>query len=227
MLCAQSGHRQKSGTCPHRVCSTCGDTGHSARECPSKTVSICNSSGDEMHQQHGCSSDEVCDRCQEHGHIEADCAQTTMQSMRQLRPHRNARSFECREHKCTHECKDVMGPKGHNKKNCPETMDRICAICEACGSSKYRSARSFECPEHTCQCTKCNSALSESKFETLAELANSAKKLGTVPHAQTTKPTNRRCQNRLAEPTVPSVESPLVPEWHWQSCSHPPGLGRS
>ena len=32
-LCAQSGHRQQRGTCPYRVCNTCGETGHSAREC--------------------------------------------------------------------------------------------------------------------------------------------------------------------------------------------------
>ncbi len=38
-LCAQSGHRQKSGTCPYRVCSTCGAPGLSARECPSASPS--------------------------------------------------------------------------------------------------------------------------------------------------------------------------------------------
>ena len=40
-------------TCPCRVCGTCGATGHSARECLSETVGICNlnSCGDEAHQQ--------------------------------------------------------------------------------------------------------------------------------------------------------------------------------
>ena len=40
---------QKRGTCaacPYRVCSTCGTTGHSARECPSRTVGIRNSQPD-------------------------------------------------------------------------------------------------------------------------------------------------------------------------------------
>ena len=32
-LCAQPGHRQKIGSCLYRVCNTCGETGHSAREC--------------------------------------------------------------------------------------------------------------------------------------------------------------------------------------------------
>jgi hypothetical protein len=37
-LCAQPGHQQKRGTCLYRVCSTCGESGHSARECTSRTV---------------------------------------------------------------------------------------------------------------------------------------------------------------------------------------------
>ena len=43
-------------------------------------------------------------------------------------------------------CKGAMDPTGHNKTNCRETMDRICAIC---GSSKCQSATNFQCPEHT------------------------------------------------------------------------------
>ena len=46
-------------------------------------------------------------------------------------------------------CKGAMDPTGHNKTNCRETMDRICSICEACGSSKCQSATNFQCPEHT------------------------------------------------------------------------------
>ena len=72
-LCAQSGHRQRIGLCPYRVCRTCGATGHSARECPSKTVGVRQSCGDEAHMQHDCPSDEVCERCQEHGHNEVQC----------------------------------------------------------------------------------------------------------------------------------------------------------
>ena len=64
-LCAQSGHRQKIGSCPYRVCNTCGATGHSARECPSKTVGILNSCTEEAPMQHDRPSDEVCERCQE------------------------------------------------------------------------------------------------------------------------------------------------------------------
>ena len=61
-LCAQSGHRQKIGSCPYRVCKTCGATGHSARECPSKTISktIVNSCTEEAQMQHDRPSDEVC-----------------------------------------------------------------------------------------------------------------------------------------------------------------------
>ena len=96
--------------------------------------------------------------------------------------------------------------KGHNKKNCPETMDPICAICEA-------EARSFECPEHTC--TQCNGALPVSlKGQNLQPVRRN--------WALSTKPTARRCRNRLAEPTVPGIE----PSPAWQCCSHPPGLSR-
>ena len=72
-LCAQPGHRQKRGTCPYRECNTCGATGHSARECPSKTVSVRHSFTEEAQMQHDRPSDEVCERCREHGHIEAHC----------------------------------------------------------------------------------------------------------------------------------------------------------
>ena len=73
-------------------------------------------------------------------------------------------SFECRERKVLHAqnaqarwIDPNLIPKGHKKANCgprlncPEKLDRICAVCDAYGSSKsrYRSDRSFECPEHT------------------------------------------------------------------------------
>ena len=102
MLCAQSGHRQKSGTCPYRVCSTCGATGHSARECPFQTVGICNSCGDETQQQHDALATRLCVHCQEHGHDEAKCSRPKFRACCRSTL-RNARSFECREHKCTHE----------------------------------------------------------------------------------------------------------------------------
>jgi hypothetical protein len=48
-------------------------------------------------------------------------------------------------------CKGAIDLTGHNKTNCRETMDRICSICEACGSSKCQNATNFkfQCPEHT------------------------------------------------------------------------------
>ena len=209
MLCAQSGHRQKSGTCPYRVCSTCGATGHSARECPFKTVGICNSCGDETQQQHDALATRLCVHCQEHGHDEAKCSRPKFRACCRSTL-RNARSFECREHKCTHEMQRRDGFKrAQNKTNSRETMDRICAICEACGSSKYPSARSFECPEHTRTKLTPRLALSP-KGRKLHTSSDSEQKLSTVPHARTTKPSARRCQNRLAESTVPGVESPPV-----------------
>ena len=118
MLCAQSGHRRKSGTCPYRVCSTCGATGHSARECPFKTVGICNSCGDETQQQHDALATRLCVHCQEHGHDEAKCSRPKFRACCRSTL-RNARSFECREHKCTHEMQRRDGfksSKGHKIK---------------------------------------------------------------------------------------------------------------
>ena len=126
------------------------------------------------------------------------------------------------EHKCTHEMQRRDGFKrAQNKTNSRETMDRICAIYEACGSSKCQSARSVECPEHTRTKFTPRLALSPKgrKLHTSSE-----KKLSTVPYAQTTRPSARRCQNRLAEPTVPGVESqaPLVWQTRSRSCSNRP-----
>ena len=115
-LCAQSGHRQKIGSCLYRVCNTCGATGHSARECPSKT--IVNSSTEEAQMQHDRPSDEVCERCQEHGHDEAQCPEPRCKACGSSN-HRNAGSFECPEHKCS-KCKGALDPKGHNKNNCTQ-----------------------------------------------------------------------------------------------------------
>jgi hypothetical protein len=130
------------------LCSTCSATGHSARECPSKTVGICNSCGDKTHQQHDALLTRLCVHCQEHGHDEAKCFRPKYRACCRSTL-RNARSFECREHTCTHKCKGAMDPTGHNKTNCRKKMDRICSICEPCGSSKCQSATNFQCPEHT------------------------------------------------------------------------------
>jgi len=162
-LCAQPGHRQKIGTCPYRVCSTCGATGHSARECPSKIVGIRNSRSEETHEQHDRPSDEVCERCQEHGHNETDCPKPRCKACGSS-DHGSARSFDCPEHKCS-KCKGAMGPKGHNKNNCPEIRNTICTLCgeighdeercptrpcPACGCRTHRLPTHFDCPEHIC-----------------------------------------------------------------------------
>ena len=200
-----SGHPSKeSGKCPYRVCSTCGATGHSARESPYRTVGICNSCGDGTHQHHDRPRNDECEHSQGRGHIEADCPKPRCKACGRS-DHRIAWCYECLEHKCMH--KDATTPKmGHNTKNCPETMDPICAIREA-------EARSFECPEHTC--TKCNGALPVSpKGQNVQPVRRN--------WALSTKPTARRCRNRLAEPTVPGIEPSPV----WQCCSHPPRLSR-
>ena len=162
-LCAQSGHRQKRGTCPYRECNKCGATGHSARECPSKIVSVRHSFTEEAQMQHDRPSDEVCERCREHGHIEAQCPKPRCKACGSS-DHRNAESFECPEHKCT-KCTGTLDPKGHNKNNCPEMLNTICTLCEevghdeercptrpcpACGNRTHKSPMHFECPEHIC-----------------------------------------------------------------------------
>ena len=117
-LCAQPGHRQKRGTCLFRVCSICHETGHSARECTSKSVGIRNSCDDGTHQQRDSPSDEVCERCQEHGHNETSCSKPRCKACGSS-THKSAISFECPEHKCS-KCKGALDPKGHNRNNCPE-----------------------------------------------------------------------------------------------------------
>ena len=141
-LCAQSGHRQKRGTCPFRVCRTCGATGHSARECSSKTVGILNSCTEEAQMQHDRAIDEVCERCQEHGHSEAQCPKPRCKACGSSN-HRNAGSFECPEHKCS-KCKGALDPKGHNKNNCPQILSTICTLCEEVGHDEER------CPTRPC-----------------------------------------------------------------------------
>ncbi len=135
MLCAQSGHRQKSGTCPYRVCSTCGATGHSARECPSKTVGICNSCGDETDQQHDALETRLCVHCQEHGHDEAKCFIPKYRAAAG-QPSETLGASNAVSKNARTKCEGAMDPNGHSKTNCRETMDRICTICEECGSSK-------------------------------------------------------------------------------------------
>jgi hypothetical protein len=78
--------------------------------------------------------------------------------------HRNAKSFECPEHKCM-KCKGALDAKAHNKNNCPDMLDTICTLCEevghdkercpmrpcpACGNRTHKSPTHFECPEHIC-----------------------------------------------------------------------------
>ena len=113
-LRSQSGHRQKSGKCPYRVCSTCGATGHSARESPYRTVGICNSCGDGPQQHHDRPRVDECEHYQGRGHIEANCPKPRCKACGRS-DHRNARNFECREPKCT-KCRGVMTPKGQNKR---------------------------------------------------------------------------------------------------------------
>ena len=141
-LCAQYGHRQKRGTCPYRECNKCGATGHSARECPSKTVSVRHSFTEEAQMQHDRPSDEVCERCREHGHIEAHCPKPRCKACGSSN-HQNARSFECPEHKCS-KCKGALDPKGHNKNNCPQILSTICTLCEEVGHDEKR------CPTKLC-----------------------------------------------------------------------------
>jgi hypothetical protein len=75
-------------------------------------------------------------------------------------------------------CKGAMNPNGHNI-NCRETMDRICAICEACGSSKCQSDSNFQCPEHTR--TKLMPRLALSPKGRKLHIDDHEKKLSTVP----------------------------------------------
>ena len=43
--------------------------------------------------------------------------------------------------KCT-KCKAAMGPKGHNRNDCPETLDTICTLCEGLGTTRSDAQRS-------------------------------------------------------------------------------------
>ena len=166
-LCAQPGHRQKRGTCPFRVCSICHETGHSARECTSKSVGIRDSCDDGTHQQRDNPSDEVCERCQEHGHNETSCSKPRCKACGSS-THKSAISFECPEHKCS-KCQGALDPKGHNRNNCPLSQSAICTLCEeigheenrcptrpcpACGLRTHRLPTHHTCPEHIC--TTCN-----------------------------------------------------------------------
>ena len=104
------------------LCSTCSATGHSARECPSKTVGIYNSCGDKMHQQHDALLTRLCVHCQEHGHDEAKCFRPKYRACCRSTL-RNARNFECRERKCTHE----MQRRDGSKRACAGAVKRTAA----------------------------------------------------------------------------------------------------
>jgi len=58
-------------------------------------------------------------------------------------------------------------------------MDRICAICETCGSSKCQSDSNFQCPEHTR--TKLMPRLALSPKGRKLHIDDHEKKLSTVP----------------------------------------------
>ena len=169
-LCAQSGHRQQRGTCPYRVCNTCGETGHSARECNPR-CKACGSSDHRNSSSFAC-PEHKCSKCKgaldPKGHNKNNCPGSAVcEAVCEAcgsSDHRNAKSFECPEHKCT-KCKGTLDPKGHNKNNCPEMLNTICTLCEAvghdekrcptkpcpaCGNRTHKSPMHFECPEHIC-----------------------------------------------------------------------------
>ena len=170
-LCAQSGHRQKIGSCPYRVCNTCGETGHSARECNPNRCKACGSSDHRNSSNFAC-PEHKCSKCKgaldPKGHNKNNCprsavCEATCEACGSS-DHRNAKSFECPEHECT-KCKGTLDPKGHNKNNCPEMLNTICTLCEevghdeercptrpcpACGNRTHKSPTHFKCPEHIC-----------------------------------------------------------------------------
>jgi hypothetical protein len=102
---------------------------------------------DETHQQHDAPATRLCVHCKEHGHDEAKCFRPKYRACCRSTP-RIARSFERQSTNARTKCEGAMDPKGHNETNCRETMDRICAICEECGSSKCQSGTNSQCPEH-------------------------------------------------------------------------------
>jgi len=143
-LCAQSGHRQKRGTCPYRVCNTCGETGHSARECnprckacgssdhrnsssfacPEHKCSKCKGALDPKgHNKNNCPQilSTICTLCEEVGHDEERCPTRPCPACGN-RTHKSPMHFECPEHICA-----TCSEKGHNRTNCPTTQ------CETCG----------------------------------------------------------------------------------------------
>ena len=143
-MCAQPGHRQQRGSCPYRVCNTCGETGHSARECdprckacgssdhrnssnfacPEHKCSKCKGALDPKgHNKNNCPQilSTICTLCEEVGHDEERCPTRPCPACGN-RTHKSPMHFECPEHKCA-----TCGEKGHNRTNCPTTQ------CETCG----------------------------------------------------------------------------------------------
>ena len=121
-LCAQSGHRQKRGTCPYRVCNTCGETGHSARECNPR-CKACGSSDHRNSSNFAC-PEHKCSKCKgaldPKGHNKNNCPQILSTI-------------------CTL-CEEV----GHDEERCPTRP------CPACGNRTHKSPTHFKCPEHIC-----------------------------------------------------------------------------
>ena len=192
-LCAQSGHRQKIGSCPYRVCNTCGETGHSARECnprckacgssdhrnsssfacPEHKCSKCKGALDPKgHNKNNCPQilSTICTLCEEVGHDEERCPTRPCPACGN-RTHKSPMHFECPEHKCA-----ACDTKGHNSTNCPTTQCK--PRCKACGSSDHRNSSSSACPEH--KCAKCKGALDpkgHNKNNCPQQSVHSAKKL--------------------------------------------------
>ena len=113
-MCAQPGHRQQRGTCPYRVCNTCGETGHSARECNPR-CKACGSSDHRNSSSFAC-PEHKCSKCKgaldPKGHNKNNCPGSAVCEACGSSDHRNAKSFECPEHKCS-KCKGVLTTMAH------------------------------------------------------------------------------------------------------------------
>jgi hypothetical protein len=118
---------------------------------------------------------------------------TTMQSSSQ---HRNARSFECSEYKCT-KCKGAMSPKGHNRNDCPETPDTICTLCEDTGHDEER------CPTRPCPSCNCRTHKLPTHFECPEPICTARSEKGSESHEL---PQQSLCNMRNDCPLVNCVD---------------------